>query len=141
MKFKDLWCNKFKFILKPWTVKVLLCVPCVEVIQHEGYVDAAQQQRKLTNFGASSVTELLFSDFLVEHNLPLKTADHVAKLFRNEFPDSKMVSKYQCGCTKTTHMQTRAVAKQITINLKEELLLTCWYGLATYGSSDKDDNF
>ena len=62
----------------------------------------AAQQRKLTNFGASSATanlsqkvvkaDLLLSGFLIEHNLPLITADHNAKLFRNMFPDSKMVN-------------------------------------------------
>ena len=66
--------------------------------KHKGYVNAAQRQRKLTDLGASSATanleqkvvkaELLFSGFLVKHNLPLSTADHAAKLFRNMFPDS-----------------------------------------------------
>ena len=92
--------------------------------------------KKLTNFGASSATanldqkvvkaELLFSSFLVEHNLPLSTADHAAKPFRNMFPDSKIVNKYQCGRMKTRHMLIRAVAKRITSNLKEELLLIIW---------------
>ena len=81
-------------------------------------MDAARQQRKLTNFDAISATELLFSGFLVEYNLPLRTANHVAKLFRNVFPDFKIVSKYRCGQTKTTHMLTRAVAKQITSDMK-----------------------
>ena len=64
--------------------------------------DAAQQRRKLTNFGATSATanlsqkvvqaDLLFSGFLIEHNLPLITADHHAKLFRKMFPDSKIVN-------------------------------------------------
>ena len=57
------------------------------------------------------------------------------------FPDSKIVDKYQCGYTKTTHMLTGAVAKQITSNLKEVLLLTCWYGLATDGTSNEHDKF
>ena len=35
-------------------------------------------------------------------------------------------------------MLTGAVAKQITSDLKEELLLTLWYGLATDGTSDVD---
>ena len=39
---------------------------------------------------------------------------------------------------KTTHMLTGAVAKQITSNLKEELLLTCWYKLP---NCDEDDKF
>ena len=40
-----------------------------------------------------------------------------------------------------THMLTGAVAKQITDHLKEELLLTYWYELATDGTSDEDDKF
>ena len=71
--------------------------------KHKGYVDAAQQQRKLTDFGASSATanlgqkvmkaELIFSGFLVDHNLPLSTADHTTKIIRNMFPDSKIRNK------------------------------------------------
>ena len=38
-------------------------------------------------------------------------------------------------------MLIEAIAKQIISNLKEELLLTWWYGLATDGSSDEDDKF
>ena len=117
---------------------------CVEAIfqyrkgtaKHKEYVDSAQWLRKLTAFGASSATEslnqkvvkfeLLFSAFLVEHNLSLSTVDHTAKLIRNLLPSSKIVKKYQCVRTKTTHMLTEAVGKQITSKLKEELLLTHW---------------
>ena len=55
------------------------------------------------------------------------------------FPDPKIVNKYRCGRTKATHMLTRAVAKQVTRNLKKELLLNRWYGLPTDGTSDGDD--
>ena len=68
---------------------------------------------------------MLFSGFLVEHNLPLRTANHADKLFRNMFPDSKIVNKHQYNRMKTTDMLTRAVSEQITSNLKEGLLLTC----------------
>ena len=54
-----------------------------------GYLDAAQQQRKLTSFGTSSATanlnkkvvkvELLFSGILAEQNLLLSTKDHAAQ--------------------------------------------------------------
>ena len=110
-----------------------------------------RNHKKLTNFGASSATanldqkvakaKLHFSGFLVEHELPLTNANHAAKLFRNIFPDSKIVNKYRCGRAKTTYMLAGAVSKQITSDLKEELLLTPLYGLATDGSSDEDDNF
>ena len=112
-----------------------------ETSKHKEYVDAAQRQIKLTNFGASLATanleqkvvksELLFSGFLLKHNLPFSTADHTAKIFRNMFPDSQIVKKYRRFHTKTTH----------TNNPIEELLLTRWYGLATDGSSDEDDTF
>ena len=69
------------------------------------------------------------------------TADHAANLFRNMFPDFEIINKYRCGRMKTTHMVSGAVAKQRTNNLKEELLLNHWYGLAIDGSSDKDDTF
>ena len=75
--------------------------------------------------------EMLFSSFLSEHNFPLKTENHAAKLFRNMLPVSKIqMNKYRCDRTKTTHMLTRAVSEQITSDLKEELLLTRWYGSA-----------
>ena len=48
----------------------------------------------------------------------LTTADHAVKLSSDMFPDSKQVKKYQFGLIKTTHMLTRAVAKQITSDLK-----------------------
>ena len=57
------------------------------------------------------------------------------------FSNSKIDNKYQFGRTKTTHTLTRTVAKQITSNLKEKLLLSSWYGLTIDGSSGKDDKF
>jgi hypothetical protein len=78
---------------------------------------------------------------LVEHNLPLATADRAGKLFKSMFPDSKIANKYKSGRTKTSHMLTGSIAKNLTDNLKEELSLTQWYGLATDGSSDEDDTF
>ena len=106
------------------------------------YVDTAQRQRKLTDFGASSATTnldqklvkagLIFSDFLVERNLTLSTADHAAKLLRNMFPESKIVNKYRCGRRKATHILTRVVAKQSTSDLKEKLFITCCYENDTF---------
>ena len=65
-------------------------------------MDASQRQRKLTDVSSATASfdkkvvkaELLFSGFLVEHNVPLSTVDHAAKLFRNMFPDFKIMNKY-----------------------------------------------
>lgn len=44
---------------------------------------------------ADSVTnaELLFTNFLVEHNIPLSASDHAGPLFKSMFPDSPIASK------------------------------------------------
>ena len=51
--------------------------------KYKGFVDAAQQKRKLTNFGSSPATAnqklvkselFFFSGFLVANNLPFRTA-------------------------------------------------------------------
>ena len=94
VKFNNSQCYKCKFIQKSRKVEgFTLCTMCgsdfsiaqeekmisvdryKETSKHKGYVDAAQRQRKSTNFGASSVTanlnqkvlkaELLFSGLLV----------------------------------------------------------------------------
>ena len=116
--------------------------------KHKGYVGILHNNKKLTNFCASSATanldikvvkaKLLFSAFLVEHELPLTSAHHAAKIFRNMFPDFKTMNKYWYY-TKRTHMLAGAVSKQITSDLKEELLLIPWYRLVADGSSDEDD--
>ena len=90
-KFNNSCCNKFKFIQKSLRDECFtLCTVCGNdssialggendinrhkiISKHKGYVDAAQRQRKLINFGASSATtnlnqnvvkaEVLFSGF------------------------------------------------------------------------------
>ena len=85
--------------------------------------------------------ELISSGFLIEYNLPLSTAGHGAKVFRVIFPDTKIVKKCQRSHTNTTHILTEPVASQITSDLKEELLLSCWYKIIAHGSRDEDDKF
>ena len=114
-------CVKFKDSLRNLRqVKVLLYVLCrsdFSVAMEEKMISIdtktphcirgtwiPRNDKILTDFGASSATtkldqkvveaKLLFSGFLVEHELPLTTADRGAKLFRNKFPDSKIVNKY-----------------------------------------------
>ena len=161
------YCVKFNDSLRNLgQVKVLLYVLCVEATSMLHMEDKMISKdtrtpqivremwilfndKKLIDFGASSATanldqkvvkaKLLFSAFLVEHKLPLTSADHLAKIFRNMFPDFEIMNKYRYGRTKTTHMLAGAVSKQITRDLKEGLLLTPWYGLATDESRDEDD--
>jgi len=60
-------------------------------------------QHFFTNSNDLSVirAETLFTEFLVEHNLPLACSDHTGKLFRKMFPDSAVAAKYGSARTKT----------------------------------------
>ena len=41
------------------------------------------------------------TNFLVQHNLPLATADHLGPLIKSIFPDSKIAQSYGCARQKT----------------------------------------
>ena len=46
--------------------------------------------------------EVLFFNFVAEHNLPFLTADHFTHLTYSMFPDSKIAQAFSCAQTKTT---------------------------------------
>nr|XP_042907634.1 uncharacterized protein LOC122271209 [Parasteatoda tepidariorum] len=48
--------------------------------------------------------ELLFTSFLVEHNVLLNAASHVGPLFRKMFPKSEIAKRYGCAKTKTASL-------------------------------------
>jgi hypothetical protein len=43
--------------------------------------------------------EVLFTNFLIEHNVPIAVSDHAGSLFRKMFPDSEIAKKYGCART------------------------------------------
>lgn len=78
---------------------------------------------RISNFFASSSgdhnviqAETLFTEFIIEHNLPLAVADHASRIFRKMFPDSEIAKKYGCGRTKTSYIvETLAMDTQQNI--------------------------
>lgn len=55
------------------------------------------------NSGSNVIkAEVMITDFLVQHNLPIATADHLGPLFKEIFPDSKIAAAYASGRTKTS---------------------------------------
>lgn len=77
------------------------------------------------------------SDFLVERNLPLVSADQISRISKSMFPDSKITSKSKCVDTSSTHISTGSAAKHIVIDLKYVLGESYWYNLAANGRSDR----
>eukprot|EP00794_Sanderia_malayensis_P010441 gene10441-11534_t len=55
-------------------------------------------------------TEIQVTNFLIQHNLAIATADHLGPLFEQVFPDSKIASKYSSRRTKTTAILNEALA-------------------------------
>ena len=44
----------------------------------------------------------MITNFLLQHNLPIATADHLGLLFKEIFPDSKITAAYASGRMKTS---------------------------------------
>ncbi|GFN84467.1 hypothetical protein PoB_001097300 [Plakobranchus ocellatus] len=84
------------------------------------------------------MAEVLFTIFLVVHNLPLLVADHVGKLFRAMFPDSEIAKQYTCAHTKTRRIidvLADDVEKKVTKGAKQGV-----FSLSMDGSNDKEQN-
>ena len=83
--------------------------------------------------------ECLFVDFLVEHNLPIATADHANKIFPQMFPDSKIAKEFACARTKSkciVDTLAENTVEQNVVRMKEAP-----YSLATDGSSEGDKKY
>lgn len=84
-----------------------------------------------------SNAELLFTSFLIEHNLPIGCSDHAGPLFRKMFPDSAIAKKYGCARTKTSAI-VRGLAAA-TQNEIASVIKNNPFALATDGSTDISD--
>ena len=79
--------------------------------------------------------EVITTNFLVQHNLPIATADHLGPLFKEIFPDSKIAASYSCGRTKTSCILNEALAPQCHKYIIEHCQ-THPYSVGTDGSND-----
>ncbi|XP_071507007.1 uncharacterized protein [Diadema antillarum] len=81
--------------------------------------------------------ELLFSGFIVEHNLPISVSDHAGPLFQKMFPDSKVASKYGCARTKTSAIIGEL--SNVTASSIADIARLAPFSLATDGSNDSGE--
>ena len=80
--------------------------------------------------------EVLFTQFLIEHNIPIAAADHAAPLFRQMFHDSDVAKKYGSGRTKTTAIIID-MSRQNSRYIANFLCHTA-FAIAMDGSNDTD---
>ena len=62
---------------------------------------------------SSIQAEVLFAQFVAEHNVAFSVADHFTKLSAKMFPDSEIAKKFACGKTKTTCIVKGAIASEL----------------------------
>ena len=82
--------------------------------------------------------ELLFTNFLVEHNILISAADHAGPLLKKMFPDSKIAQRFQCARTKTSVL-IKHNASSISTDIVQKSCYLIW--LSTDGSNDNSDKF
>ena len=72
---------------------------------------------------------------MVQHNIPFAVADHLALLYQELFPDSKIAKNFKCSLTKTTCIvnRLRGLRNQLTEYMKEKP-----FSLVNDGSSDTE---
>ena len=90
--------------------------------------------RKPSEEEDATKAELLFTGFLIEHNIQIAASDHAGSLFRVMFPDSQIAKKYGCGRTKTT-----AIIGEFASNTSTsiaDIAKSSPFSLATDGSND-----
>jgi len=88
------------------------------------------------NSAVENVTkaEVLFTNFLIKHNVALAAADHAGPLFKAMFPDSSIASK--CGCARTKTSAILEVVADDEANAICKLLRKSTFSLGTDGSTD-----
>ena len=114
------------------------CIPCARAIScghqglkdvkvhcervtHKKRVDAAKKTQSIaqliatgTDFTSKNVikAEVMVTNSLVQHNLPIATADHLGPLFKEVFPDRKIAASYASGRTKSSAIINNAIGPQ-----------------------------
>ena len=110
--------------------------------KHVHAATAAKFQPSVSSFAGAdrsaevTCSELLFTSFLVEHNIPLSASDHAGLLFRKMFPDSELAKKYGSAHTTTT-CTISALARSSHSNVVSALERQP-FSVSTDGSNDSD---
>ena len=78
--------------------------------------------------------EVMFTAFLVEHNVPLAASDHAGNLFRSMFPNNDIAEAYSCAGTKTA-----AIVKELGADSKAELAQCMQRGPFVLGTDGRQE--
>ena len=82
---------------------------------HKKHVQSSNGNKALLDLfevskaGAVARAEVMATNFLIQHNLPISTSDHMGPLFRAMITDSEIAKHYVCGRTKTSAIINKAL--------------------------------
>lgn len=79
----------------------------------------SNEQENLNN--SKKTAEILFTNFFTEHNIALRTADHLSKIVKRAFPDSKIAQTISFNRTKTTNILNNVLTPHYEHLLAEHL--------------------
>ena len=137
----------------------LLCCKSVS-IEHQGCADLTrhingESHKRMQNAkrGQSSIdsifskksdplelqvrkAEVRLTGFIAEYNIPLAVADHLGPLFKDIFPDSKIVKNCACGKTKATCIFNQAIKPDLQSSLLEHIKNN-YFSISTDGNNDQ----
>ena len=162
-KFKSEWCKDYPIRAVPNDQHSFFCIPCKKTIRcgHQGLKDVKDHCATETHNKLFKVTklqpsisqllcdssasedviraEVMVTNFLIQHNLPLATADHLRPLFKSIFPDSNIAKSYACRRTKTSAIINKAMG----LHCHEYLVEHCKshpFSIGIDGSSDTEES-
>ena len=122
------------------------CATHVNGARHRKYADTMSGQASINTFfvqkrsdEADKVTraELLWTEFLTEHNIPVSVSDHFGPLIKQMFPDSQIANKFTCGHTKAASLISYC-ANEITDSISSTVQNKP-YSISTDGSNSGAD--
>ncbi|XP_071033051.1 SCAN domain-containing protein 3-like [Parasteatoda tepidariorum] len=110
-------------------------------MKHEKSAESVSSSTKLDGYLKNDDmdvinAEMLFTSFLIEHNVPLTAADHAGQLFRKMFPKSNIAKQYGCGRTKTSALVYQMASDHVDSMIK--LMQHNSFSTACDGSNDVD---
>lgn len=85
--------------------------------------------------------EVLFANFIAEHNLPFLLADHFTRLTSVMFPDSQIAKSFKSGHTKTTCIVNGALQPHFATPVEKLCQENPFSVLCDEGSDTDDKNF
>ncbi|XP_038058988.1 zinc finger MYM-type protein 6-like [Patiria miniata] len=113
----------------------------IETTKHRNIAETKSANRSIRQFMPSNKdydlirAETLWTEYVIEHNMPFVSSDEFTDVVKQMFPDSKIASKFSCRRTKTTAI-ARTLGQQTKDDITHRLRQTR-FSLSTEGSSDR----